>query len=80
MYQRYFSHLLVPRLQVDGALEPVLGDVDEEAVISEGEDDGVHHTPGIGQKIVKCANKRPEMGKQGLLSTNQRTIKSQWIY
>ncbi len=46
---RYFSHLLVPGLQVHGALEPVLGDVDEEPVITEGEDDSVHHTPGIGQ-------------------------------
>ena len=41
------KYLLVLGLEIDRSLEPILGDVDEGSVISKGEDDGVHHTPGV---------------------------------
>ena len=69
------KYLLVLGLEVDRSLEPVLGDVDEGAVIPEGEDDGVHHTPGV--RVNACSvstNKRPALKTRDLFSQSEASI------
>ena len=46
------QHLLGLTLQVHGALDGVLGDVDQEPVVPEGEDDGVHDTSWIRHRSI----------------------------
>ena len=45
-------HLLVLGLQVHRPLEAVLGHVDQDPVVPEAEDDGVHDTPGVRERPV----------------------------